>query len=112
MSMPIILSTPLLRIKPDHRIDPHDRDTRLDCTLQLFILAHCRLQHACFDLIHNTTFAQVKPVIAVILPPGDALLVLIVAAATGGAVVAAVEKVVGALVAATVVFVVSSAALV
>ena len=76
MSMPIILPTSLLRIKLYHRINAHYRNTRLDRTLQLFILAHRRFQHTCLDLIHYPPFAQVEPVIAIILTLGGALLTL------------------------------------
>ena len=52
MTVPVIFATPLLRIQLDHGINPHNRNTSLDRTLQLLHLAHARLQHPRLDLIH------------------------------------------------------------
>jgi hypothetical protein len=46
-----IVLTPLLGIKLDQSIDPHDRHASLNSTLELLHLAHARLKHTRFDAV-------------------------------------------------------------
>ena len=57
--MPIIPTTSLLRIQLYQRIDPHNRNTCLNRTLQLPHLTHTRLQHTRFDLIYHFSPRQI-----------------------------------------------------
>lgn len=65
MPMPIIPTTPLLRIKLYKRIDPHNRNTRLNRTLQLPHLTHTRLQHTRLDLIYHFPPRQIQSIVSV-----------------------------------------------
>lgn len=70
LHMPVSIITALalpLWIQLDQRIDPHDRHTCLDRTLQLLDLAHARLEHARLHAILDTSFAQIETVVAVAL---------------------------------------------
>ena len=65
--MPVIhaVTTSLLRIELDERVDSHDRHTRLDGTLQLLYLAHARLQHTCFQTVVHPALGEVETVVLV-----------------------------------------------
>lgn len=72
MPMPIILpAPPLLRIQLNQRINPHNRDARLDGALQLLDLAHAGLQHAGLEAIVHLAVEQVQAVILVALAAGE-----------------------------------------
>lgn len=81
MPMPVLpaaaAAPPLFRIELNQRIDPHDRNTRLDCTLQLPHFTHTGLQHAGLDLIDHFAPCQIEPVILVVLALGDGVVLLV-----------------------------------
>ena len=70
MSVSVVLA-PLLRVKLDQRIDPHDRHASLDSALELLDLAHAGLEHAGFDAVVHAALGQVETVVAVALCLGD-----------------------------------------
>lgn len=68
MPMAIIATiTSLLRIELNQRIDPHNRHTSLDRTLQLLDLTHARLQYTRLHTVMHPAFTQIKTVVAVAL---------------------------------------------
>ena len=71
MPMPIISTTSLLGIQLDQRINPHNRNTRLNRTLQLPHLTHTRLQHTRFNLIYHFPSRQIESVVSVPSPLGE-----------------------------------------
>ena len=79
-----IITTSLLRIQLDQRIDPHNRNTCLHRTLQLPHLAHTRLQHPALDLIHHLPPRQIQSIVLVVSTLGDGVgLFLLVAVVCG-----------------------------
>lgn len=59
MPMPIILTTPLFRIKFNKRINTHNSHTSLNSTLELLNLTHAGLQHSHLERINNPSFAEI-----------------------------------------------------
>lgn len=75
MPMSIIpATTSLFRIQLYKRINTHNRNTRLDCTLQLLYFAHTGLQHARADLIDHFPPRKVQAVVFVVAVLGDEFL--------------------------------------
>lgn len=70
-----IITTLVLRIELDHRVDSHDGHTSLDSTLQLLDLAHGRLQDTHLQAVDNTTLGEVQTVVLVVLLLGKRFLV-------------------------------------
>ena len=66
-----VILTPLLRIKLNQSIDPHNRHASLDSTLELLDLAHARLEHTGLDTVVHTALGEVEAVVLVALGFGD-----------------------------------------
>lgn len=73
LHVPVSIITLLLRIQLDHRVDSHDGNARLNRRLQLFDLAHARLEDPCFHAILHPALAEVKAVVLVALGLGQSL---------------------------------------
>ena len=71
-----IITTLVLRVELDHRVDSHDSHTGLDGTLQLLDLAHGRLQNTHLQAVDNTALGKIQTVVLVVLLLGERLLVL------------------------------------
>jgi hypothetical protein len=70
-----IITTLVLRVELDHRVDSHDGHTGLDSTLQLLDLAHGRFQNTHLQAVDNATLAEVQTVVFVVLLLGKRLLI-------------------------------------
>ena len=70
MAVSVVLA-PLLRIKLDQSVDPHDRHTGLYGTLELLDLAHAGLEHTGLQAVVHAALGQVEAVVAVALGLGD-----------------------------------------
>lgn len=68
-----VILAPLLRVKLDQSVDPHDRHAGLDGTLELLDLAHAGLEHAGLQAVVHAALGQVEAVVAVALGLGDGL---------------------------------------
>lgn len=66
-----IVFAPLLRVKLDQSIDPHDGHAGLDGALELLDLTHAGLEHAGLDTVVHAALGQVEAVVAVALGLGD-----------------------------------------
>jgi hypothetical protein len=66
-----IILAPLLRIKLNQSIDPHNRHASLDSTLELLDLAHAWLKHTGLDAVVHAALGQVEAVVAVALGFGN-----------------------------------------
>lgn len=66
-----IVLAPLLRIKLNQRIDPHNRHASLNSTLELLDLAHARLEHTSLDAVVHAALGEVEAVVAVALGLGN-----------------------------------------
>ena len=64
-------------VQLDHRVDTHNGDTGLHGTLELFDLAHARLQDTSLKAVVNPALRQVETVVAVGLLFGDGFLFLV-----------------------------------
>jgi len=66
-----IITTLVLRVELDHRVDSHDSHTGLDGTLQLLDLAHGRLQYTHLQAVDDTTLGEIETVVLVVLLLGE-----------------------------------------
>ena len=70
-----VILAPLLRVKLDQSVDPHDRHASLDSTLELLNLAHARLEHTGLDAVVHAALGEIEAVVAVALGLGDGFVV-------------------------------------
>ena len=68
-----IVVAPLLRVKLDESVDPHDRHAGLDGTLELLHFTHAGLEHTSLQAVVHAALGQVEAVVAVALGLGDGL---------------------------------------
>lgn len=70
-----IITTLVLGVELDHRVDSHNGHTGLDSTLQLLDLAHGGLQNTHLQAVDNATLGEVQTVVLVVLLLGKRFLV-------------------------------------
>lgn len=61
------LSTPLLRIQLNQRINPHNSHTSLHSTLQLLNLTHTGLEHTSLQTVVHSALDEIEAVVPVAL---------------------------------------------
>lgn len=70
-----IITTLVLRVEFDHRINSHNGHAGLDSALQLLDLAHGWLQNTHLQAVDDATLGEVQTVVLVVLLLGERLLV-------------------------------------
>jgi hypothetical protein len=76
VTMPIVLTAPLLRVQLDQRVNTHNGDTRLNRRLELLNLAHAGLEHTGLEAVVYLAVREVQAIVLVVLRLGELLGVL------------------------------------
>jgi hypothetical protein len=76
VTMPIVLTAPLLRVQLDQRVNTHNGDTGLNRRLELLNLAHAGLEHTGLEAVVYLAVREVQAVVLVVLRLGELLGVL------------------------------------